>query len=77
VAAYPVEGPIDVVAHGKSGSLHDDLQRACFDALALNRNDVREHALGFSWIAATQQFLQHLHPVQAFVPKKQAHAAIA
>jgi glycosyltransferase involved in cell wall biosynthesis len=64
VAAYPVEGPIDVVAHGKSGMLNDDLMRACFDALKLKRSVVREHALCYSWNAATQQFLKHLHPVR-------------
>ena len=63
VAAYPVEGPIDVVASGKSGSLHQDLRRACFEALTMNRGEVRQHALTFSWEAATQQFLQLLHPV--------------
>ncbi len=64
VAAYPVEGPIDVVANGVSGILHDDLRRACLDALALNRADARNHALAYSWEAATQQFLTHLYPVQ-------------
>ena len=62
VAAYPVEGPIDVVANGGSGCLDEDLARACSAALKLNRKDVRRHALGYSWQAATQQFLQHLHP---------------
>jgi len=77
VAAYPVEGPIDVVASGKSGSLHQDLRCACFEALAMNRADVRQHALGFSWEAATQQFLQHLHPVLPAPSNKLTLAAIA
>ncbi len=77
VAAFPVEGPIDVVASGKSGSLHEDLLRACFEALGLNRAEVRQHALGFSWEAATQQFLQHLHPVHSAASSKQARTAIA
>ncbi|MBV8664975.1 MAG: glycosyltransferase family 1 protein [Burkholderiaceae bacterium] len=64
VAAYPVEGPIDVVAQGRSGSLHNDLQHACLEALTLSRSHTREHALGYSWEAATQQFLQLLHPAQ-------------
>lgn len=64
VAAYPVEGPQDVVAHGKSGVLDEDLSRACFQALTMSREQVREHALSFSWDAATTQFLQHLHPVR-------------
>jgi glycosyltransferase involved in cell wall biosynthesis len=61
VAAYPVEGPVDVVAHGRSGILSEDLGQACLDALALDRKQVREHALAYSWETATQQFLQHLH----------------
>lgn len=61
VAAYPVEGPIDVVANGVSGALNEELDMACMDALRLSREDVRAHAMTYSWEAATQQFLQHLH----------------
>ena len=61
MAAYPVEGPIDVVSNGFSGALHEDLDVACMEALLLRREDVREHAMSYSWDAATQQFLQHLH----------------
>ena len=61
VAAYPVEGPIDVVLNGRSGILNDDLRQACIDALTLDRRQVRAHALTYSWETATQQFLQHLH----------------
>ncbi|MFC3108930.1 glycosyltransferase family 4 protein [Undibacterium arcticum] len=64
VAAYPVEGPIDVVAQGRSGMLDDDLGRACQQALALDRVEVRQCALAYSWEAATRQFLHHLHPVR-------------
>lgn len=68
VAAYPVEEPIDVVAHGVSGILHHDLTRACFDALKLRRADVREYASRFSWSAATAQFLEHLRPAHGAAP---------
>ena len=64
VAAYPVEGPIDVVIHGESGILDDDLSRACFEALRLKRDVVRQHALSYSWSVSTRQFLLHLHPVR-------------
>jgi len=76
VAAYPVEGPIDVVADGVSGSLDEDLERACHAALALDRGDARRHALNYSWAAATQQFLQHLHPVIP-APRRKVVAAMA
>ncbi|ASU37918.1 alpha-mannosyltransferase [Herbaspirillum sp. meg3] len=68
VAAYPVEGPIDVVADGFSGALHEDLDVACMDALHLSRDDVRTHAMSYSWDAATQQFLQHLHFARNVAP---------
>ena len=77
VAAYPVEGPIDVVAHGKSGILDADLARACFEALKLNRAVVRDHALCYSWNAATQQFLQHLHPVRKTDPMRVTRSSLA
>lgn len=77
VAAYPVEGPIDVVAHGKSGILDADLTRACFEALKLNRAVVRDHALCYSWSAATQQFLQHLHPVRKADPLRMTRSSLA
>ena len=64
VAAYPVEGPLDVVANGVSGVLHQDLAQACVNALLLRRKDARKHALHFSWESATEQFLQNLHPVR-------------
>ena len=62
VAAFPVTGPIDVVEHGKTGVLDHDLERACFQALGLPREEVRQHALKHSWQAATRQFLRNLRP---------------
>ena len=61
VAAYPVTGPIDVVEHGVSGVLHEDLEQAAKAALALNPQDCRNHALRYSWHNATSQFLNNLH----------------
>ncbi|QAU35451.1 glycosyltransferase family 1 protein [Janthinobacterium sp. 17J80-10] len=62
VAAYPVPGPIDVVEQGITGVLDNDLQRACFEAMSLPREQVRQHALKYSWEASTQQFLRNLRP---------------
>ncbi|TVQ47481.1 MAG: glycosyltransferase family 1 protein [Gammaproteobacteria bacterium] len=56
VAAYPVNGPIDVVRPGISGVLDEDLGRACTGALALERNTVRTEACRHSWGTAARQF---------------------
>jgi glycosyltransferase involved in cell wall biosynthesis len=62
VAAYPVPGPLDVVATGISGVLDDDLRAAALAALALDRVATRRHALAFSWDRATAQFAANLRP---------------
>jgi glycosyltransferase involved in cell wall biosynthesis len=64
-AAYPVAGPIDVIAPGRSGMMNEDLRAAALAALELSREVVRGHALAFSWDRATAQFLNHLHPNHA------------
>ena len=67
VAAFPVAGPIDVVGRSGGGVLDADLRRACLAALALPREGARAHAMGFSWAAATRQFVDALpliaHPI--------------
>ncbi len=60
VAAYPVTGPIDNVVPGVTGILDDDLRRAALAALDLDRNAVRQHAMGFSWAAAARLFVQNI-----------------
>jgi len=63
VAAYPVTGPLDVIGDSKlAGVMHEDLRTACLEALKLRREDAAAHARKFSWRAATEQFLAHLHP---------------
>lgn len=60
VAAFPVTGPVDVVRHGVTGSLHPQLNVACAAALSLNRTDCRVYAESRSWLRSTQQFVSHL-----------------
>jgi glycosyltransferase involved in cell wall biosynthesis len=74
VAAYPVTGPIDVIGKDGPGALCEDLQKACLDSLKISREDVRKHAEKFSWAAASQQFLTHLHP---FTPTAQSELALS
>lgn len=60
VAAYPVTGPIDVVNRDISGVLDHDLGVATRQALRLNPKDCRDHAMKFTWEAATTQFVSNL-----------------
>lgn len=63
VAAFPVAGPKDVVREGEVGALDWDLSKAAERALALSRTACRLYAQGFSWEAATRQFLANLAPL--------------
>jgi len=69
VAAYPVEGPRDVVGPHMPGgadvaALDQDLRTACLKALELARQPrattPRAFAEGHSWRACTLQFLRHI-----------------
>lgn len=62
VAAYPVTGPLDVIGNSPGGALNHDLRQACLDALELKREDAFAHAQKYSWRAATEQFLNEIHP---------------
>ena len=60
VAAYPVQGPLDVIGSAPVGNLNEDLRTACLAAIQASRKDARTYALNFSWASCTQQFLSHL-----------------
>lgn len=60
VAAYPVQGPLDVVRQGVTGIMDEDLRRAALQALELDRTACRRQALHYSWARATTQFLDNL-----------------
>jgi glycosyltransferase involved in cell wall biosynthesis len=68
VAAYPVDGPLEVLGFNlgpaRGGVLHDDLQEAWHGAVAVPRSDSRARALDFGWLQATQLFLGHLVPAR-------------
>jgi len=63
VAAYPVTGPIDVLADGPAGAMREDLREACLAAVEIERATARAWAERFSWSAASHQFASHLKPV--------------
>jgi glycosyltransferase involved in cell wall biosynthesis len=64
VAAYPVDGPLEVlrVGHGVShgGVLDANLLSGTYQALKLPRSEARAHAVKFSWKNAAKIFESHL-----------------
>ena len=59
VAAFPVTGPLDVVAPG-TGVLSHDLRLAVLAALDCDRLACRRHAESFSWQTCTDAFRRQL-----------------
>jgi glycosyltransferase involved in cell wall biosynthesis len=68
VAAFPVPGPIDVVAPG-AGVLDEDLRAACLKALAIPRERARESSLRFTWKESARQFLDNIEASR--LPRRQ------
>lgn len=60
VAAYPVQGPLDVIGDAQAGVLDENLQKAALTALNIPRDTARSFAMGFTWKSSTQQFLENL-----------------
>jgi glycosyltransferase involved in cell wall biosynthesis len=69
VAAFPVRGPVDVIASDKVGKLDEDLKKAVAKALQLDAKDCRNYAFNYSWANCTEQFFNNLVP--AFEQHKQ------
>ena len=66
VAAFPVPGPIDVVAPG-AGVLDEDLRAACLKALTIPREQARQHSMRFTWKESARQFLDNIEASRAEV----------
>jgi glycosyltransferase involved in cell wall biosynthesis len=63
VAAYPVRGPLEILAGAPEGcgAMHEDLKTACLAAYETrDPKACRAHAEKFSWEAATRQFIANL-----------------
>jgi glycosyltransferase involved in cell wall biosynthesis len=60
VAAYPCQGPEDVIDEGITGCLNDDLKQAVKDALMLDRQRVWEGSHRWSWERAWAIFRDNL-----------------
>ncbi|EQC32874.1 hypothetical protein SDRG_09406 [Saprolegnia diclina VS20] len=60
VAAYNVTGPKDILEHGVTGIMGDDLRANVDACLALNRRHVEDASAGWSWENCWQIFRRHL-----------------
>jgi glycosyltransferase involved in cell wall biosynthesis len=64
VAAFPVTGPLDVIADHPVGALDQDLRSACLRALDMSRDACRRFALERSWENSARQFIGNLSALQ-------------
>src|SRR4030081_2076225 len=64
VAAFPVTGPLDVIADHPVGVLDQDLRSACIGALSMSRELCRSFALERSWENSARQFIGNLSALQ-------------
>lgn len=64
VAAYPVQGPQDVIESGVTGYMDENLAVAVKKALDLSRDDVYHGSMTWSWDNAWNIFKNTLIPVQ-------------
>lgn len=64
VAAYPVDGPLEVLGDGQGGVLDIDLGRAAVRALEVPREAARARAMAFDWARTAELFVRHLVPAQ-------------
>ena len=64
VAAFPVTGPLDVIADHPVGVLDTDLRSACIRALGMSRESCRSFALERSWENSARQFIGNLSALQ-------------
>jgi len=60
VAAYPCQGPEDVIDEGVTGCLNDELKQAVKDALMLSRQQVWEGSARWTWQEAWHIFRDNL-----------------
>jgi len=60
VAAYPCQGPIDVIDQNLTGFMHLDLKQAVDQALLISRQTVYENSFKWSWENTWQIFKNNL-----------------
>jgi glycosyltransferase involved in cell wall biosynthesis len=69
VAAFPVTGPLDVIADHPIGALDHDLRAACLRALTMSRETCRAFALERSWENSARQFIGNLAILKNRLPR--------
>jgi glycosyltransferase involved in cell wall biosynthesis len=72
VAAFPVTGPLDVIADRPIGALDNDLRSACLRALGMSRDTCRAFAIEHSWENSARQFIGNLAALQQSRPPRPA-----
>jgi len=65
VAAYPCQGPEDVIDEGITGCMNDNLKQAVTDAFMLDRQHVWQGSNRWTWEAAWAIFRDNLIPVKS------------
>lgn len=65
VAAYPVQGPLDVIGDSPAGALDEDLARAIERALSIPAEVCRARALEHSWDRSALEFHANLIRIPA------------
>ena len=65
VAAFPVQGPLDVVGDSGAGILLEDLANAVRACADVDRSKCRARALEFSWHRSVEQFERNLVPIDS------------
>jgi len=68
VAAYPCQGPEDVIDEGVTGCMNLDLKQAVTDCLFLNRQQVWAGSQRWSWERAWEIFKDNLIPAKPSKP---------
>jgi glycosyltransferase involved in cell wall biosynthesis len=63
VAAFPVNGPLDVVGNSGAGVLDWNLKKAAMAALKIDRDVPLKHASTFTWENCAEQFQGYLAPI--------------
>ena len=72
VAAFPVNGPRDVIGAAPVGALNDDLRAACLSAMTISPQACREFAARHSWEASARAFVDNITDIDSVDRKDDA-----